>query len=92
MTTRESRTERIHIRADFAFKQRLEYAAELANQSVSEFVRTSVEERAEELIASQHTSVLGPDDFEALLAALDAPPVPNESLRRAARRARVVQK
>lgn len=86
MTTQEHRTERIHIRTDVAFKERLEHAAELVNQTVSEFVRTSVEDRAEEVISSQRMTLLAPEDFDALLAALDAPPISNEPTRRAARR------
>ena len=53
MSTTRARDSRLYVRADSAEKARIEYAAELARQSVSEFVRLAVEARAEEIISAR---------------------------------------
>ncbi|ONH33604.1 hypothetical protein BL253_00870 [Pseudofrankia asymbiotica] len=57
-------------------------AASPANETVSDFARTAVEERAAAIIR-EHDLVTraSPDFFDDLLAALDAPPAePNDAL------------
>ena len=80
---------RVEIRVRPDFKTRLERAAALAQIPVSEFVRSAVEDRAEQVIAESETSTLVPGEFfDELLAALDAPAVPNPALSSAALRSR----
>jgi uncharacterized protein (DUF1778 family) len=84
MATATSRGERLVVRADPAEKARFEQAARLARENLSEFVRRAVEERAEEVFASQAETVLSDADYAAVRDALNSPRVPNAALQRAA--------
>lgn len=81
-------TARLEIRVDPLSKARIERAAQLGGQHVSDFARAVLESKAEEVLAL-HEAVTGvpPQFFDDLLAALDAPDEPNPALRRAAARA-----
>jgi uncharacterized protein (DUF1778 family) len=70
-------------------KSRIERAAELLHESVSDFARTAAEQRAEEVLR-QHglVTVVPTEYFDHLLAALDEPPKIDPVLRRAADRRR----
>jgi uncharacterized protein (DUF1778 family) len=87
-TATKTRGERLYVRADSEEKARIERAAKLARENVSDFVRHAVEDRAEAVIASQHRTVLDAETFEALAAALDRPVLPNAALAKAAHRPR----
>lgn len=78
------RSTRLSIRADDSEKERIEFAARLCHLSVSDFVRSAAEARAEEVIASQYETRLSLEDFAAFHAALDMPDEPNEARRRIA--------
>ncbi len=80
--TASARESRLFVRTDRSEKQRIELAARLARQTVSDFVRVAVEDRAEDVIATQFQTRLSADDFSAFHAALDAPDEPNEARRR----------
>lgn len=70
-----------------ASKARLERAAELTNVPVSDFVRSAVEERVEQVLRDHDVQTTVPADFfDDLLAALDAPAEANAALTRAAQR------
>lgn len=70
-----------------ASKARLERAAELTNVPVSDFVRSAVEERVEQVLRDHDVQTTVPADFfDDLLAALDAPAEANAALARAAQR------
>lgn len=70
-------------------KRRIEHAADLVNESASDFARTAAEHRAEAVLLEHDAITLVPADyFDQLRAALDEPPRPSEALRRAAQRAR----
>jgi uncharacterized protein (DUF1778 family) len=72
-------------------KKRIERAAQLVNQSASDFARTAVEERAEQVLREHDVFTTVPGDFfDELLEALDRPPVGNEALAKAARLSRDV--
>jgi uncharacterized protein (DUF1778 family) len=86
-----ARTERIELRAEPEEEARIRLAASLAHKSVTSFVLEAAAERAEQTIAQSATTVVPADFFDALHRALDAPPVPNEALARAARKPRRVQ-
>jgi len=82
-----AKTERIELRAEPEREQRIRYAAKLAGQSLTDFMLDAAS-RAEEVIASAHLTVVPADFFDALWAALDEPPRPNERLARAFKEAR----
>jgi uncharacterized protein (DUF1778 family) len=77
---------RLNFRVRPETERRLRTAAAASNQSLTDFVISAAEERADEVLAS-HTLVPA-DYFDALLAALDEAPQPNEALISAARRRR----
>ena len=80
-------TTRLDVRLQPASKDRLERAAELTNVPVSDFVRSAVEERVEQVLRDHDVQTTVPADFfDDLLAALDAPAEANAALARAAQR------
>jgi uncharacterized protein (DUF1778 family) len=87
-------TARLEVRLQPDSKARLERAAELTHVPVSDFVRSAVEERAEQVLRDHDVQTTVPAAFfDDLLAALDAPAEVNAALTRAAQRAqRVVRR
>ena len=83
-------TARIEFRVRPETRERIEQAAALVHLPVSEFVRASAEQRADEVLRAERVTAVPADFFDQLVAALDDPPVPNDRLRRAAGRARSV--
>lgn len=79
---------RLEFRIQEEAKARIEAAAALAGQNVSDFARSAVLERAEAILRPQEQTLVPPDFFDALLRELDAPATTNERLTRAAREAR----
>lgn len=70
-------------------KSRIERAAKLAREPVSEFARTAAEEKADRIIHEHEATTTVPVEFfDDLLDALDVPPRANAGLTRAAKRAR----
>jgi len=65
----------------------IDRAAEIRGQTRSDFILEQAEAAAEETVVDEALVdrtlfVLEPDAFDAFLAALDAPPAPNEALAR----------
>jgi uncharacterized protein (DUF1778 family) len=84
-----SATARLEVRLDPEAKTRIAFAAELDQRPVSDFVRSAIEARVDQVIRQHEARTNVPADFfDDLLAALDEPDQPNEALRRAARRHR----
>lgn len=81
-----TRSERVEARIAPEGHSRLKVAAELSHTSVSAFLVTAGIEKADRLIAEHNATVVPGDFFEELLVALDAPPVANPALARAAAR------
>jgi uncharacterized protein (DUF1778 family) len=80
---------RFEFRLRAEVKERIERAAALVHQTVSDFARTAAEDRADDVLREHSLTTAVPADFfDDLLAALDEPARPNEALRAAARRAR----
>lgn len=68
-------------------KQYFEYAAELGGfRTLTEFVFTSAQEKAEEIISRHKILLTSERDREVFFAALMNPPEPNQKLRHAAER------
>ena len=85
MTT--SATERFEFRLPEQALLQIREAAGLERISASKFALDAALQRAEEVIAAQRTWVVSDSFFEELLSALDAPPVRNAALAKAAKRA-----
>ncbi|MBK3581471.1 DUF1778 domain-containing protein [Streptomyces sp. MBT65] len=82
------RTARFEFRLDPDVKERIETAAELVEESASDFARRAAVERAGEVLRAHQATVVPSSYFSELLAALDQPVERNETLTRAAERAR----
>ena len=85
MTT--SASARLELRLRPEADRQLREAAEIAKTSVSKFLLEAGLERAQEVIEAQRTWYVSESYFEELLNALDAPPVINQALAKAAQRA-----
>jgi uncharacterized protein (DUF1778 family) len=79
-TIKESR---LNIRCDSYTRQLLDKAAGYTHVSISEFVLSRAVASAERVVHEHEAITLEPKDFEAFLAALDAPTTPNAALERA---------
>ena len=86
---RASASERFEFRVRAETKQRISRAAAVLGVDTSDFVRDTVEERAEEVLADYDKRTVVPASFfDDLLVALDQPARPNDALRRALQGAR----
>ncbi|MGB3834019.1 MAG: DUF1778 domain-containing protein [Mesorhizobium sp.] len=74
MTTRTTRTEKLDLRLTPEAKRTLTAAAQAERRSLSDFVLDSALGRAEEALADRRAFQLDPEQWEAFIAALDAPP------------------
>jgi uncharacterized protein (DUF1778 family) len=80
--TRAVRTEKLDVRLSPDAKRKLRAAADIREKSVSEFVLDSALTAADEALLDRRRIVLGPEEWERFLSALDEPPKPNERLER----------
>lgn len=90
MRKADAKTTRIELRAQERRAQRIRYAARLARQSLSSFMLSAAEDRAEEVIARATATPVPSRFFDELWTALDAPARPNRALARRARAKRRV--
>lgn len=74
MAPRVNRTEKLDIRLTAKAKLTLTAAAQAQRRSLSEFVLESALGRAEETLADRRVFQLPPEQWEAFVTALDAPP------------------
>lgn len=86
METTTLKESRLNIRCDSYTRQLLDKAASYAHVSISEFVLSNALASAERIVQEHESITLKPKDFEAFLAALDAPTKPNAILKRAFKR------
>ncbi len=93
MATTTFKESRLNIRCDSHARELLDRAATYAHVSVSEFVLSHALASAEKLVQANERISLKPADFQAFLAALDAPVKPAPALKKALKRhaARVVR-
>lgn len=77
---------RLNIRCDSYARQLLDKAATYAHVSVSEFVLVNALASAEKVVQAHEHITLQPEDFQAFLAALDAPAPANTALKAAHKR------
>lgn len=74
MAVRTIRTEKLDLRLTPEAKKTLIAAAQAERRSLSEFVLESALGRAEEALADRRVFQLDAEQWEAFIAALDAPP------------------
>jgi uncharacterized protein (DUF1778 family) len=74
MIPRSNRTERLDLRLTRAAKQTLRAAAAAEGKSISEFVLDAALTEAEERLAARRVFTLDAKNWDAFVAALDAPP------------------
>lgn len=82
MAQRTNRTEKLDLRLTPAAKQTLRLAAESSRESVSDFVLRSALARADDILADRRVIKLDDEQWQAFVAALDAPPKPRPRLKR----------
>lgn len=74
MPTRSLRTTKLDLRLSPQAKQALNAAARVSHRSVSQFVLESALARAEEVLIERRRFELSAEQWDAFMAALDAPP------------------
>jgi uncharacterized protein (DUF1778 family) len=77
---------RFDFRIESARKQIIEQAASLLGMSLTQFAKTALIDRAQEVVRQHTTTVLSDNDRDIFLAALDSDAKPNAAARRAAAR------
>lgn len=82
MTKTKTRSEKLDLRLTPAAKQKLYTAAAAAHRSVSDFVLESALARADETLADRQHFGLDAEQWDAFMAALDAPPRRHERMER----------
>lgn len=82
MAQTQARDTKLDIRLTREAKARLNAAAELRHQSLSQFVLESALGRADETLAERMRFTLNAEQWIAFLTALDAPPRPLPRLER----------
>ncbi len=82
MHARSARTTKLDLRLSPEAKRTLNAAARAANRSVSQFVLDSALSRAEETLPDRRRFDLNAEQWEAFMAALDAPTRDTPRLRR----------
>ena len=71
---RPARSSRLHFRVREEQKALLEEAAALSGRSLTEFVLTSAQSAANDILADRTRFVLPPEQWDAFAAALERPP------------------
>lgn len=88
----ESKSERIDIRTTLRVKRTLQDAATVSNKTVSEFLIDTALTKAAEVLAERRVFLLNDEEWEAFLAALDAPPQPMPRLEKLLKEPSVLEK
>ncbi len=78
--------EMIKIRIDDATLSLLERARAYLDVDKSKFIRMSIREKAEEIIADHERTCFGEDDWYMFFDMLDNPPPPTKRMRKAAQK------
>jgi uncharacterized protein (DUF1778 family) len=79
--TSESRSERVDLRMTPSAKQMLQQAATAANKTLTEFLLDKGMQAAYDTLADRRVFMLDEKQWDAFMAALDAPPADNPRLR-----------
>lgn len=81
-------TERVEMRVPREFSEQVRKAAELVHEPTSAFMRTAVMVRAERVLARANVTLMPAEQFDELMASLDAPDEAPPALAEAARQPR----
>ena len=81
-----NRSERIEARIEPARVERIRFASQLVEESMSSFVVQAAIERAERIIDERTFTTVDDEYFDKLLASLDEPAKPIPALQRAVRK------
>ena len=92
MTPSPLRSEKLDLRLTPGAKQTLQRAAAAAQRSVTDFVLESALASAAETLADRRSFQLDPEQWEAFVAALDAPPQLHPRLARLLQEPSVVER
>jgi uncharacterized protein (DUF1778 family) len=79
-------SERIEVRLRPEQRSEVEQASTLLHMTTSDFIREAVSARAAQVLTEEAATLVPPDFFDSLLAALDEPPRANPALAAAAKR------
>lgn len=85
------KSERIDVRTTPAVKRILQEAAATSNKTVTEFLLDSALTQAAEVLANQRMFSLSESQWEAFMAALDAPPSPMPRLKKLLREPSILE-
>ncbi|MQS07947.1 DUF1778 domain-containing protein [Streptomyces alkaliphilus] len=83
-------TTRLEIRIPVEVKRMIERAASACHLTMSAFILQTMKQAAEDVMARDRVTVIPPDFYEAMMAALENPAESDESLAEAARRRREI--
>lgn len=83
--------QRIDLRLNEDDKHMIEEAAAMTNQSISQFMVSTASERAAEIIDQHRRLLLNEESWNLVMDAITNPPIPNERLKRAAKRLRELE-
>jgi uncharacterized protein (DUF1778 family) len=81
-TTRERRDSVVNVRMARQTRELIDEAAEAVGKTRSEFMVESARTHAIDVLLDKRLFSLGTEHYDAFLKALDAPPAPNEKLKR----------
>lgn len=78
--------QRIDLRLTDDDKSKIEEAAAMTNQTITQFMVASAAKRAEEVIEQHRRLILNDESWNLVMDAISNPPAPNNRLKRAAKR------
>jgi uncharacterized protein (DUF1778 family) len=81
----ESKTDRMHFRLPHDIKERVEKAAAVSGQTLTDFAVSVLANCASEVLERHETRTLSARDRDIFLAMLDAEEEPNQALKNAAK-------
>ena len=80
--------ERLSIRIPAETKRRIEKAAGISRQSLTDYVRSTLDQASAQLLEQHQTITLSSEAFDRFISALDIVEPPNEVMRKAVARFR----
>lgn len=84
MTTETNQQNILKIRMDAATLELLERARSYVDLDKSKFIRQSIREKAEAIIAEHEVTYFSAEDWKMFFEMLDEPPEPTERMKKAA--------
>ncbi|MCB8840032.1 DUF1778 domain-containing protein [Aurantimonas sp. VKM B-3413] len=91
MTNTADKGDMLKVRMDAATLSMMDTARAYLNLDKSKFIRESVREKAESVIAQHQKTQFSPGDWAAFFGALDAPAAPTRRMTKAAQKFRDIQ-